>query len=70
MGLHQSLLEQISSVAEYEIGELVYINIPEGEQGVVFAYIIYDTHIEYLIRTATGPLQIDATCIADHKRIV
>ena len=71
MEFHANLLEQIQSVAEYEIGETVYINVQDGESGTVFAYIIYDTHIEYLVRTKEqGIIQLDRVSLSETKRIV
>lgn len=71
MDLQKSLANQVASVAKFEIGEIVFINLPEGEQGIVFAYIVYNTHIEYLVRTVEqGVMQLEEVCLTDQKRII
>lgn len=70
MDLHGPLLNNVESVAKYEMGQRVYINLPDGDMGIVFAYIVFETHIEYLIRTLEqGIMQLDATCLSDTRPI-
>ena len=67
---HESLVHQVQSVAEHAIGDLVYVNVPNGPIGLVFAYVIYESHIEYLVRTLeNGVMQMDVTSISAHRRI-
>lgn len=71
MDLQKSLVNQVASVAKFELGETVYINLPEGERGIVFAYIVYTTHIEYLVRTVEqGIMQLEEICLSDQKPII
>lgn len=69
MDLQEPLVKQIESVAEYSLGETVYL-LPSGDQGIVFAYIVQKTHIEYLIRTAEqGIMQVEEISLSDTKPI-
>lgn len=59
-----SLLEK----AEYAIGDRVYINLTEGEEGIVCSYVLYDTHLEYCIRTAENDvLRVEGSSLTNEK---
>jgi len=71
MEYHQSLVSAAESVAEYELEETVFLNIPNGDAGLVFAYVVYKTHLEYLIRTESqGIMQVDGSSLVETKRII
>ena len=71
MEYHESLLEQVESVAEYELGEQAFLNVVGGMPVVITAYIIYQTHIEYIVRTTEyGIMQLDGVSLCKTPRVV
>lgn len=63
-------LAELFREREYSIGDRVFINIPEGVGGVIFAYIAYETHLEYFVRTIEGVHQLDAVSLSEDKVII
>lgn len=62
-------LEQLVSNRQWDIGDKVYINTPGGIGGNIFAYVLYETHIEYMVRTKDAVLQLEEASISDTKII-
>lgn len=63
-------LQTLFQSRAFNIGDRVYLNVPEGEPGIIFAYIVYETHLEYYVRTATGLHQIEEVSLCSHKQII
>ena len=71
MEYHESLLEQIESVADYELGEQAFLNVVGGHAVVITAYLIYATHIEYICRSVEyGIMQLDSVSLCKSPRVV
>lgn len=65
-----NVIEDIKS-SEFKIGDRVYFNIPESEViGIVIGYIVYNTHLEYQIRTEQGVHQLESIFLSKTKVIV
>ena len=57
--------------AEYSIGDRVYFNLPQSEVvGIVIGYIVYNTHLEYQVRTEHGVHQLEEIFLSSNKAIV
>jgi len=71
MEYHESLLEQVESVTEYQLGEQAFLNVVNGIPVVIIAYIIYSTHIEYVVRSVEyGIMQLESTSLCKSPRVV
>ena len=56
---------------EFEIGEKVWIQLPESPPGIVVAYVMYDTHLEYLVRTSNqGVQQLEGITLTSTPAII
>ena len=56
---------------EFTIGQRVYFNFPESESvGIVIGYIVYDTALEYQVRTENGVHQLESFCLSEDKIII
>ena len=62
--------EQLINSKEFNVGDIVYINVPEGDAGIVYALVLYSTHVEYLVRTKEGTIQLDSTSLSEDKVFV
>ena len=55
---------------DFQIGDRVYLNIPEGDGGIVIAFVVYEKHREYLVMFTDGTRQLTNTCLADSKPVI
>ena len=55
----------------FKIGDRVYYNLPDSQEcGVVIGYIVYDTHLEYQVRTDHGVHQLEEIFLSNNKVLV
>lgn len=56
---------------KYEIGDIVYLKVPDGDSAVINAIVLYESHIEYLVRFEDrGVSQLTEPELTDVKIIV
>ena len=62
-------LERLVSERRWNIGDRVYLNTPEGKGGTIIAYMVYESHIEYMFRTNENVMQLEEVSLSDNKVI-
>lgn len=56
---------------KYNIGQHIYLNVPDGDVGIIVALVYYSDHVEYLTRFVDGRVsQLTESEISSEKIIV
>lgn len=63
-------MDSLVRESKFEIGDRVFLNIPEGDCGLVIAIVVYEDHFEYIIRTINTTLFVSGLEITNEKVIV
>ena len=55
---------------KFNIGDKVFLNIIDGDSGLVVAIVVYNDHCEYIIRTISGTCYVSEIEITNEKVII